>query len=433
MDETHLKLSDRTLVTGFILCTKILKAQKSSAKTTEDFRLIRDLEVKIRDLYRKLYNRSMPAKQLDEELEEWINFLISSVNNAYLGERSLFIKEVTSQLNEAKGNIKCLRCAKNVKTEICDDTQKDFTKIMEGGECLSIFNELFETTCSKALVYYSKFFPEVNFNKMLVITFATRPIADPPHRRNLALYLNGRTEYFDNESRAKAVIFLELYLKDFNWESFLSIPYILFHEVFIHAFDSVLPAGLTREAYTDQTSVFLDGWMDYVALMILKDEVDDCPFMETYNFITKANNEFFTHGKRLYLALENCDDPEEGSFAPERYKAHQAANRIEALFKKHFSKSDYNQGKEMFLDISFGLNVNSKYIKLRDNLVAVFEALFLTGSSKSFEFEREEMLNIFGNYLNNQSLDQLVHDAFEIEKKIVDEAKFSSPPKVWDR
>jgi len=98
------------------------------------------------------------------------------------------------------------------------------------------------------------------------LALAVRFSEGPPHGFKVDAMVSGEHTAVDIGSRSRGVVALTFQIDTLDLTTYRAITYVLFHELFCHAWDGT--GALPRKKPLDSDG-FADGWMDYVAVRAL--------------------------------------------------------------------------------------------------------------------------------------------------------------------
>jgi hypothetical protein len=171
-----------------------------------------------------------------------------------------------------------------------------------------------------------------------------------------------------------ALVVVGLNVPKFDWETYLGLEYVLFHECISHCF-----AGFADVQPSDS---FAEGWMDLVAFRAMESYLDGEDFGEAWSG-PDLRDEFKRVGERRYLdRREDEDDSWEG-----RSEGNHAASRLFRLLNHLYTKGADTMlsPTDAFYDISFRINQADLNADERKTMVsAIHDGLGKQGASSEY-------------------------------------------------
>lgn len=174
---------------------------------------------------------------------------------------------VVKHFDEEARQIDCLACASSrADGAVCQHKAVDEEILANEARCMRFITTLFEFLVSLAERYYAPVL-SIKPSDSLKIRLTASSTSDDRLSAKLK-YTSDRPE----ERRAEVV--LGLPVANFNDTHLLRLPYVLFHEIFVHAAEAwSAPIGrerLPREERTDEHCAFREGFVDAAALHVLR-------------------------------------------------------------------------------------------------------------------------------------------------------------------
>ena len=149
----------------------------------------------------------------------------------------------------------------------CRRDQENHGKVDAGGICITTIRNIYRDICDDARRRWIEVFGN---GPTPGLQFVTMHLAAEDKR---VIYKNfsvtGTARILDASSPVTAIV-LGIYDEPFDWEQFILVPYLLYHEVTCHGFQDVYdPAGepvpKSRRKSADPDCFWSEGWMDTAA------------------------------------------------------------------------------------------------------------------------------------------------------------------------
>jgi hypothetical protein len=246
------------------------------------------------------------------------------------------------------------------------------------GCCMSPLRQMFEIAYETTRIYYSKFttHPSTTFPDVIFSTKHSRDMSDL-HDLPLPFAITGSTEYCSLGEQYWSEVNLKMCIEEFDFDSYMAIPYILFHECIAHAFHGIIPSPLARKP-SEPEDGFAEGWMDFVAFKIMEELMQRKGPARHLASKVKFTDEHHHRSYKLYFSRVdlNIKHPYKPSkYAIHRKFGHNAASKIYRVLER--LPESYKHSWKVFLQMSFDLNMlqsfepaqRQQFIALINNLV----------------------------------------------------------------
>lgn len=175
-------------------------------------------------------------------------------------------------------SVRCDRCKKK-RMHICDGTpERDSKTVAAGGECWRILHELFSAaTAATEHTYakHSRLYRKVNDVEVIFST-----IADDSAKANGTPHAVTRLrDQHTQGGGIKCVSKIEVNIptKTFGARTYFALPYIVYHEVLVHAVQSTLRRGVAELRSEYSECGFAEGSVDAVAYEVLQEHLQNIP------------------------------------------------------------------------------------------------------------------------------------------------------------
>lgn len=167
------------------------------------------------------------------------------------------------QLDAFKAHVDEISCARCTTDPPCNGSMfRDAGLVADGGRCLSIFTRMFTALIDLATDGYRD-----------IVSATAPPRIDVTLKTEISRKqggeVGGKTEFpeADDIAARQAEVTATLPLTDFGQEQLARLPYVLFHEVFVHCPESWTKSG--PRLHTKETCGFREGFVDGAAASLL--------------------------------------------------------------------------------------------------------------------------------------------------------------------
>src|SRR6266403_3960230 len=153
-----------------------------------------------------------------------------------------------------------------------------------------------------------------------------------------------------DEEEGERVIWIFYFPPDFCLEGYFSIPYVLSHEFWCHAWSGLAPKGAKRKSKSElfgcsPRNIFEEGWMDYVQFKILEKEMEAI-LGESSRVAT------FQDQSEAFHQLRNS----RSGYRPVRYGA-LAARQFHGFLEQYADQLKVSDPDALFFQVSMDLNL----------------------------------------------------------------------------
>jgi hypothetical protein len=134
--------------------------------------------------------------------------------------------------------------------------------LLQGGRepLLDTFNNVIDAT----VAYYNHCKVDIAAACPQDVQFTAKHSEEKPHTFDVPYYTTAHTDFDQGSTIAVSTVALTICAKSFDWDTYLAIPYVLFHESVCHVFQ----AQCKQEKAPSVRNCFSEGWMDFVAYSI---------------------------------------------------------------------------------------------------------------------------------------------------------------------
>lgn len=150
---------------------------------------------------------------------------------------------VKTAVQKRGDQISCKNC--NSSTSVSDNEE-----IIGGsGCCMSPLRQMFNIAQETARIYYAKFttHPQIVLPEVVFSTKHSRDMSDL-HDLPVPYAVTGGTQYCSLGEQTWSEVYLKMLVGQYDYNSYIATPYILFHECIAHAFHGVIPSSLNRKS-----------------------------------------------------------------------------------------------------------------------------------------------------------------------------------------
>jgi len=169
------------------------------------------------------------------------------------------LKEVRDRLATEFSRVNCHSCCRG--QHLCDGTEQDHNIVHEYGHCIAWIHRFQRRIESHARVLYALASNNTPIDVVMSTADSGIPERDMP---------SGVTHVGDDAGQLRSDVKLILPVRRFGAAAFEAVPYVLAHEYLVHAFQGVVGTDRPRRP-SEPDDMFSEGWMDYVAYVVLDD------------------------------------------------------------------------------------------------------------------------------------------------------------------
>jgi hypothetical protein len=318
------------------------------------------------------------------------------------------VKKLVAEMKHRAGKVKCSSCSP-LSPRVCDGGQNDHDIVHRGGQCIESFRSMFDFALRIATEYYEKIgkIPSVLFPKVFL---STRLVNSPPNDIPGNYFVNGVTYYeAAGDGGSRSIVKLEVYVDKFDWNTYLVVPYVMFHECISHAFYSLSPAsGNNIRKSTGPDDPFAEGWMDLVAYEVMKEVLQGRSVIAIQPSLAFLTDHLDT-GTRCHLSRANINDApgtKKSQHAIQRAVGRDAADKFRFLMERLPESS--NQAWSEFLHFSFNLNAGSFTASALSTFVWKLRRLLPSRGELVKPYQVEPIPQLLREYFEKRDLKTLV-------------------------
>jgi len=173
---------------------------------------------------------------------------------------------VLVELDALGRGVDCANCAQKagIGEELCKTAGANYHRnVTYGGDCIAQLKRHFDEVHVAVKLLVARSLPAAPAPELAL---AVRFSEGPPHGFKVDAMVSGEHTAVDIGSRSRGVVALTFQIDTLDLTTYRAITYVLFHELFCHAWDGI--GVLPRKKPLDSDG-FADGWMDYVAVRAL--------------------------------------------------------------------------------------------------------------------------------------------------------------------
>jgi|GEM_PF-4393805 len=295
------------------------------------------------------------------------------------------------------------------------------------GCCMTSLREMFDAASEAAMKYYTE------FTTLRPLTFPTLVFCTKHVRERTSLHelpvsyaITGSTQPCAQSKQYWSEVSVKLCVDEFDFDSYMAIPYVLFHECIVHAFQGLLPSCEERAA-SEPEDGFTEGWMDYVAFKIMEEVVAGRGPASQLGVRGIINKEHQVRASTFYqsrINLEVAAPHKPSQYACHRRAGNEVADRVLHVLQK-LPKSR-PVAWATFLQMSLNLNLLQTFTPLqRKKFVGVLANLAKRGDPES---ERHcDIVWIINKYLEHQDVTRLVEEVLELIERWIPKRPITGP------
>ncbi len=273
--ESQLHLSDRKLLYARLSLIKIANAH-TFLRARGESEAAQDLVGKVNEAIDRIWAQDVSSAN-SLHLDSFLRAVRDLVREAEIHNADDVVGELFREFSASIDYVECGRCGKDTKT-VCNGSALDHMAFEDfgsrlGGLCLSFLRRIIKTFAhiaeDRALVYAVGLDPEPLPRRILLQT------ASRQNSKSSTLPLDGSFKNGEKVDEGRdAVLRVEWPIGE-SYEdidlAILSLPYLVFHELFVHGPQGCAAAEPIGRVGND--CAFTEGAVDAVACEILKDEV----------------------------------------------------------------------------------------------------------------------------------------------------------------
>jgi hypothetical protein len=315
---------------------------------------------------------------------------------------------LAEHLSNGLKSVSCSVCSD--KKPVCDGTDDD-PIVANGGLCILPLKMIFAWATEVATRYYRHSSPLFRRLPPPITYLSTA------HSRfaKTQYPVGGTTFYHDGVGgRRVSEIRLALSVNEMDFETYLAIPYVFFHELVCHAFAyTALKTGKRQESEPEDP--FAEGWMDFVCMGILSEFLEGSgPAADLtkevrfpWGYLEHGNE---LHARRSRVGQQSLTQP--GSQATVSVALGKRTARKVRHFLTLLAPTEQAAQQE-FLELSLGLNLHAFPGKGLEYFVWQLDALLEESGVLPFPDRLERSTEIFSNYLKTKRIvdlyDAVIH------------------------
>lgn len=251
----QLPLAQLKQLAGRLLVVELLAAGSPESATS------------MRRLLEEVSTFGRRESERNEHLHEHIRKLVARMQDVgqALPQPARFILPVVTTADARSKVIDCVSCAGEHRRPCSREPareQESFENIHERGHCIRPLKDQFALVLeTMRWLVTSHLGASVDRTLHLSTGFSTTK----PHHFSVPFAVGG------SHNRSAGTVKLTFWLDGFDLDTYHAITYVLFHELFCHAWDGTSSAAVasTRRPLTEGEE-FADGWMDSVAVRVLE-------------------------------------------------------------------------------------------------------------------------------------------------------------------
>ena len=238
MNPEHIPLKERTTLSARLIGFPIIQIEASTSFNARAKIAVKALQA---DLV------FLSAEGLEQDVTGNLDtFLATLMRNLHakttplLGrseDQAVLVQKLLAAIETGIQRVCCEKCASR-RELICNgrNVDEDSKIVAQSGQCMLPLKEMFDAAEGAARAYYRRFSTIFSkFSPLVEVVLSTRACNGKPHEFPVPYQVSGAT-FFDDHDTWKTHVFLDLWVKAFDWETYMSCLYVLFHECICHAF-----------------------------------------------------------------------------------------------------------------------------------------------------------------------------------------------------
>ncbi|MBI1349165.1 hypothetical protein GC163_23090 [bacterium] len=320
----------------------------------------------------------------DIPLHDFVRRIVPLVDRAIAAttisdEDSAIFQPIAESILSRFTDIDCNVCA-GTNSKICHGLRKDDNLIVhKGGLCLQPFKKTFEFALDFSRELYGSLCPGLQPNvSSVLVSFSTTLLG---HETNLSMCrdASASSEYRDGDNLHTEV---KLFIRKNQLDrlSFLSVPYLICHEIICHTFQGILCGPPRKRQATMPNDYFAEGWMDYVAHQVFQKILNDQSKYVSSLFRTEHEQiAQFLHDDRYLISEDRFSGLAPNEVGIEKSRRARIELGVKAAawfdqFLRNFTRFGINQNT--FMQFSFDLNARAELREERQTLVCELYRFF---------------------------------------------------------
>lgn len=318
------------------------------------------------------------------------------------------LADLRSVLQEKILGISCANCHSS-SSELPEEEEVGTT-----GCCMASLRQMFNTASETSTKYYSEF-TSVRPCNLPAVIFCTQHVRDSSHLHELsvAYAITGSTEMCVQSQQYWSEVRLKMCVPEFDFDSYMAVPYVLLHECIIHTFQDILPSCEKRDA-SEPDDGFMEGWMDYVTFKIMQEIIAGRGPVGHFGRSGVINEEHGARASSLHssrINLEATPSCKSSQYACYRRAGTDVADKVLHVLER-LPKSRYDPWRA-FLQMSLNLNLVQSFTPFhRKKFVGILNNLAKRGKLES---ERQiDIVSIINHYLEHLDVTRLVEEIFKL-------------------
>lgn len=316
----------------------MLRAKQDGVGRSEQIDLI--YESAMMETREAMVRGSQPLEPYLLDVDQSVDAMAKRVGNMN-AEQQLLVNGLRQDLKHRFCNQCLTQAAPN--SEPCNGTYADYHVMGENMTCWTFITDLFKELVSIVDEYYTAIVPSPPDS--LTIELQTIVAANDE--------LGANSTYANDTPQARTTqVQLELPATTLTEQHLTHLPYVLFHELLVHAAES-LTDPLTRQT-TKDTCAFREGYLDAAAAELLMDVCETAPKrLRTFHEPFSQQVLHATH--RAHALRQHCNDPAIDANSPEGRRLSQVYDARQRGNNTHFDVSKVI-GTDGALRIGIALN-----------------------------------------------------------------------------
>jgi len=319
-----------------------------------------------------------------------------------------------------KGMINCTGCS-------MPPSLPQAGQLSPGGCCKASLQEMFDFAVDVTKVYYGSYSSHAKYSPASV-TLDVKLFRDRNRVHDLPIdySVSGAVEFLPPVKGARSEVQLLLHVDNFDLDSYLTVPYVLFHECIAHAYHGLLPNANDRKPHRPDDQ-FAEGWMDFVAFEIFKEVwKGNGPAKHLLGRVKLTadhyDRSYKLHSSRIELSVK--PPLRQSQYAICRRSGHHAARKVLRVLERTCPTEA--RAREIFFRMSFDLNMTQKIDSLQKNFfVAVINNLSEPGSPDSPR--HCDVVRVMRKYIENNKLEHFVAEIVGLKKVWENKPRFFPP------
>lgn len=325
-------------------------------------------------------------------------------STAHLPDTQL-TQDLLERVRNVAANRRCEKC--NCGGQPCNgDPQRDDEIAIQGGACLTPLIEVFEFALELARSLYQAHEPAAATMLWTEVRFSTLDQRDEVHHLPTDIQVSANVD-----RRGTPTITLVLWVERFEWDAYLVLPYVLFHEALIHLAENASHGAKPTPALPGHP--FVEGWMDWLAKEVVLEQLNQGGGGPPWKTPSAAIHELYASRIKRVPAFDSVG----------RERLQEASNRrLGAIAAERFSKFlqqpyvHQGNGLTLFRELSLRLNYLATPDSVKEEFVATI-GRFLSGPNPPLHPGSYELAHAVHEYIARRDIEAFLTSILRLSQQ----------------